>query len=131
MHMLGRQAQVSIERGSDDDSCLLWIDDWDFHWQSSYSLRDAAVLGPNDELQLACEWDNSAENQAIVDGEPREPVDTNWGDGTFDEMCTYCVFGVAKMPPCDVCRFGTCRICFVRKSARSAMPMRPCARSLM
>ena len=24
--------------------------------------------------------------------------------------------GVAKMPPCEVCRLGTCRICLVRKS---------------
>lgn len=87
MHMLGRQAQVSVQRESGDESCLLWIDDWDFNWQGSYSLREAAVLGPNDELQLACEWDNSAANQPIVDGEPREPVATNWGDGTFDEMC--------------------------------------------
>jgi hypothetical protein len=87
MHMLGRQGQVSVKRADGDDSCLLYIDDWDFHWQGSYSLRDAVKLGPNDELQLACEWDNSAKNQPIVDGEPREPVHTNWGDGTFDEMC--------------------------------------------
>jgi hypothetical protein len=87
MHMLGRQGQVSIKRPSGNDSCLLLIDDWDFHWQGAYTLREAAVLGPHDELQLGCEWDNSASNQPIVDGEPREPVNTNWGDGTFDEMC--------------------------------------------
>lgn len=87
MHMLGRQAQVSVQRASGDHSCLLWIDDWDFNWQGSYALREPAVFGPNDELRLACEWDNSAANQQIVDGEPREPINTNWGDGTFDEMC--------------------------------------------
>lgn len=87
MHMLGRQAQVAVNHASGADTCLLWIDDWDFHWQGAYSLREPAVLGPNDELLLACEWDNSAANQPIVDGEPRVPVNTNWGDGTFDEMC--------------------------------------------
>ncbi len=87
MHMLGRQAQVAVQRASGDDSCLLHIDDWDFKWQGAYALRDAVAFGPNDELQLACEWDNSAANQPIVDGEPREPVNTNWGDGTYDEMC--------------------------------------------
>jgi hypothetical protein len=87
MHMLGRQAQVSVQHASGDESCLLYIDDWDFGWQGAYTLEQAVELGPNDALQLACEWDNSAENQPIVDGQPRVPVDVNWGEGTFDEMC--------------------------------------------
>jgi hypothetical protein len=87
MHLLGRQAEVSVKHESGDESCLLYIDDWDFGWQGSYSLEQAVELGPNDVLQLACEWDNSAENQPIVDGQPRVPVDVNWGEGTFDEMC--------------------------------------------
>lgn len=87
MHMLGRQSQLSVKHDTGTDSCLLYIDDWDFGWQGAYTLEQAVALGPNDELQLACEWDNSAENQAIVDGQPREPENVNWGDGSFDEMC--------------------------------------------
>lgn len=87
MHLLGRQGQVLVKHASGENSCLLHIDDWDFGWQGSYTLEEPVALGPDDELMLACEWDNSAGNQAIVDGEPREPVDVNWGDGTFDEMC--------------------------------------------
>ncbi len=87
MHLLGRQAQVTVEHESGDESCLLWIDDWDFGWQGSYTLEQPVALGPDDSLMLACEWDNSATNQPIVDGKPQEPVDVNWGEGTFDEMC--------------------------------------------
>lgn len=87
MHMLGRQGQILVNHASGDESCLLWIDDWDFNWQDSFQLTEPVALGPNDKLQLACEWDNSPGNQAIVDGQPREPVDVNWGDGTYDEMC--------------------------------------------
>lgn len=36
----------------------------------------------------AVSWcDNSAENQPLVDGVPKESVDVGWGEGTFDEMC--------------------------------------------
>lgn len=87
MHLLGRQAQVLVQHESGDDECLLYIDDWDFGWQGAYTLEQAVELGPDDSLQLACEWDNSPSNQPIVDGQPREPVDVNWGEGTYDEMC--------------------------------------------
>lgn len=87
MHTLGRQGQMKVKHASGEESCLLHIDDWDFGWQDAYTLEEAVELGPDDILQLACEWDNSAENQPLVDGVPREPTPVNWGDGTFDEMC--------------------------------------------
>ncbi len=38
-------------------------------------------------MHLQCWWDNSAENQPLVDGVPKPSVDVGWGEGTFDEMC--------------------------------------------
>ena len=36
---------------------------------------------------MTCVYDNSAENQPVVDGEKQDPKDVQWGDGSFDEMC--------------------------------------------
>jgi hypothetical protein len=66
---------------------VLDIPKWDFHWQLPYSLATPLVLNPGDKLAVECHWDNSAENQPIIDGVQRTPVDLNWGVKTTDEMC--------------------------------------------
>jgi hypothetical protein len=58
---------------------------WDFNWQNSYRLREPRVVRPGDQLAIECHWNNSAPGA----------VDTNWGEGTSDEMC----LGVLYMTP--------------------------------
>lgn len=87
MHELGRTGRLSKIEESGAESCVLQIDDWDFAWQGSYTLTEPMRFGPDDALRLACTWDNSPENQPIVDGVPLEPRDVTWGEGTTDEMC--------------------------------------------
>lgn len=92
LHTLGRKARLAVRHADASESCLLQIDDYDFAWQGGYVLREGVRLGPDDALELSCEWDNSAENQPIVDGAVREPQDVTWGEGTFDEMCLGVVY---------------------------------------
>ena len=87
MHQLGTQANLSIERGSGSNECLLDIPNWDFNWQGGYFLKDTVNIYEGDKLSLQCEWDNSAENQPVINGEKQVPVDVEWGEGTGDEMC--------------------------------------------
>ncbi len=87
MHMLGTQARVEVQQGGGSDDCLLQIDDWDFHWQGQYELAAPVEFGAGDSIHLQCWWDNTAENQPLVDGVPKQPADAGWGEGTFDEMC--------------------------------------------
>jgi hypothetical protein len=87
MHTRGVWARLSIERNDGTSDCLLQIDNWDFHWQGTYALVEPKVVMPGDSLRVECHWDNTAENQPIVDGEPLPPQDLNWGEGTTDEMC--------------------------------------------
>jgi hypothetical protein len=86
MHMLGSRARTWIRR-SDGDDCLLEIPRWDFNWQHEFLLEEPKLLAAGDELWLECEWDNSADNQPVIQGEQIEPRDVGWGDGTTDEMC--------------------------------------------
>lgn len=87
MHELGSSGKLSIERADGTDDCILEIPDWDFRWQGSYDLMETMVLNPGDQLRIDCSWNNSAQNQRIVDGQPLPPRNLNWGDGTQDEMC--------------------------------------------
>jgi hypothetical protein len=66
---------------------VLRIDEWNFDWQGGYTLREPLRVGPDDTLRISCTWDNSAENQPVVDGAVLEPQDVVWGEGTTDEMC--------------------------------------------
>ncbi len=89
MHTLGRSISVRLERPSGDEMCLVDIPAWDFGWQQFYRYpdSDSIALRAGDTVHMQCVYDNSAENQPVVNGEQVEPRDVRWGEGTFDEMC--------------------------------------------
>ncbi len=83
MHLLGRKQTVAVV----DGPLLLEIPRWDFNWQLPYAFQTPYELRPQDTLQITCEFDNSASNQPVVDGQRQPPRDVRWGEGTHDEMC--------------------------------------------
>lgn len=85
MHTLGTRARLEVLREAGGTECLLDIPRWDFNWQNSYRLREPREVRPGDQLAIECHWNNSAPGA----------VDTNWGDGTADEMC----LGILYMTP--------------------------------
>lgn len=87
MHTLGTGGELSVIHADGSRECLLKIDDWAFEWQETYMFRRPVVVQPGDQIYLECRWDNTAENQFIVNGERLPPQDVRWGDGSRDEMC--------------------------------------------
>jgi hypothetical protein len=89
MHLLGTSLSSKIIRADGSEQCLSKVDAWDFNWQRSYGIPEADRIpfSVHDEVEITCTYDNSAANQASIDGTPREPADVTWGDGSFDEMC--------------------------------------------
>ncbi|MDC3961949.1 monooxygenase [Polyangium jinanense] len=87
MHTLGAYGSLRIERADGSSECLLDIPKWNFHWQGAYEFVKPMTLNPGDKLSLECHWDNTAENQPVVDGVKMPPKDVTWGEGTTDEMC--------------------------------------------
>jgi hypothetical protein len=87
MHLLGKSATAKILRSDGTEDCLIDIPKWDFSWQGGVDFAQPAVINPGDRLELECFWDNSMENQPVIDGQQITPGDRNWGDGTTDEMC--------------------------------------------
>ncbi|QDG52676.1 monooxygenase [Persicimonas caeni] len=87
MHTLGEKGRLWIDRADGSEDCLLDIPRWDFDWQYGYRLQAPKTLSAGDKLSIECQWDNTAENQPVVDGERLQPRDVTWGEGTTDEMC--------------------------------------------
>jgi hypothetical protein len=87
MHKLGRSGQARLVRSDGSSETILDIPRWDFNWQREYQLEVPIGFSPGDSIELECVWDNSEDNQVLVDGTQRAPLDVAWGEGTSDEMC--------------------------------------------
>jgi hypothetical protein len=98
MHTRGTSATLEVLKGGDEaaQQCLLDIPRWDFNWQGAYTLEAPVLFEPGDQLRITCHWDNSAENQPVVDGMQLPPTDVNWGEGTGDEMCLGTLYLAAR-----------------------------------
>jgi len=89
MHTLGTRIRAELERRNGERQCLVDVPEWDFNWQQFYRYPEDAFIHATlgEQIHLRCEYDNSPENQPIINGERLEPRDVRWGDGTLDEMC--------------------------------------------
>lgn len=87
MHYLGKSGGLWVRR-PDENVCLIDIPDWDFDWQLAYQLKEPVelVLG-RDTIFVECTFDNTDENQPVVDGVRQKTTDRYWGEKTTDEMC--------------------------------------------
>lgn len=90
LHLLASAVKVEVQRKDDEpDECLVDIPDWDFNWQQEYRFRDDEWVNvrPGDIVSLTCTFDNSPENQPIIDGVRQQPQALGWGSKSSDEMC--------------------------------------------
>jgi hypothetical protein len=84
MHQLGNRMEVTIIDGPADDpkeQCGIYVDRWDFNWQTAYMYEDPVVVSPGAQLKVTCEWDSSDRTS------PTMP-----GLGTGNEMCLIGVY---------------------------------------
>jgi len=87
MHQLGSSIYVELQRADGSTQCLMNVPRWDFHWQGSYTFLQPVQTQAGDQLKMTCVWNNSAENQPLVNGAPQAPRDVRFGEGSTDEMC--------------------------------------------
>lgn len=110
MHKLGTRISMSLERDG-KSQCLVDIPEWDFNWQQQYNLGTAVQVKRGERLKMRCEYDNTKQNQAVVNGVRLEPRDVAWGEGTLDEMClTYVsLMRPYEEPPVTCGDFNSCQ----------------------
>jgi hypothetical protein len=93
MHVLGSGFDYDIEHADGSTSCVVHQDGWSFHNQVPVDLLTPVVVSSTDRLNLACHYDNSADNPNQLND---PPIDVEEGEGTNDEMCfgfTYALLG--------------------------------------
>lgn len=87
MHNLATSGRTTLIRADGTEQVILDIREWDFNWQTTYGLDREMLVKPGDKIKLECTWDNTDENQVIVNGVQKPAKYVEWGDGTDDEMC--------------------------------------------
>ncbi len=75
MHWLGRSLHMDLESGG-ESTCLVDVDRWNFHWQSTWWYDTALAFPSLDALSIRCGYDTRSRTETVT-----------WGEGTADEMC--------------------------------------------
>jgi Copper type II ascorbate-dependent monooxygenase, C-terminal domain len=83
MHLLGREMKVTATFPDGTVRPLVYIDDWDFHWQANYTFTEPVALPSGTRIDMVAVFDNSAESKRQPSKSPRA---VSWGEGTTDEM---------------------------------------------
>jgi mono/diheme cytochrome c family protein len=84
MHLLGREMKVTATYPDGVVQPLIYIDDWDFHWQGTYTFAKPVPLPAGTRIDIQAVYDNSSANRRNPSSPPK---DVQWGEGTTDEMC--------------------------------------------
>ena len=84
MHEIGTRMEVTIIEGPASDpkeSCGIYVDRWDFQWQTAFMYEEPIIVDPGTRLKVTCEWDSSERTGATAPGL-----------GTGNEMCLIGVY---------------------------------------
>jgi hypothetical protein len=83
MHMIGREIRITAHPPAGEEIPLLWIDSWDFNWQSYYQYVRPVRLPAGTRIVMDGVHDNSADNYRNPFHPPQR---ITWGEQTTDEM---------------------------------------------
>ena len=83
MHMLGRDFKITAVPPQGDSFSLIWINDWDFNWQSLYQCEPPVRLPAGTKVVVEGLHDNSAAN---VRNPNDPPARVTFGEQTSNEM---------------------------------------------
>jgi tetratricopeptide (TPR) repeat protein len=82
-HWLARETRAFATLPDGSVKWLVYIDDWDMHWQDVYRLRDPLPLPKGTRLTMEYTYDNSAENIRNPNNPPRR---VTFGQTSASEM---------------------------------------------
>jgi hypothetical protein len=83
MHLIGREFKVTAQPPGKEPFSLLWINDWDFKWQSFYQCSAPVKLPAGTQIVLETIHDNSADNVRNPNNPPQR---VTFGEQTTNEM---------------------------------------------
>lgn len=83
MHLLGKEMKAWVVRPDGKEVPLIWVTDWDFKWQMTYSFKTPLSLPRGSVIHIEAIYDNSADNPNNPHSPPKA---VTWGEQTTDEM---------------------------------------------
>lgn len=83
MHYLGRSMKAWVEMPDGTTKPMVYIKDWDFNWQMTYSFKEPLVIPKGSKIWVEAVYDNSEANPNNPNSPPK---DVRWGEQTTDEM---------------------------------------------
>ena len=107
-HYLCKEMKIQAHLPDGSVTPLIWIKDWDFNWQNSYTYQNPIGLPKGTQIEMEYTYDNS-------DANPRNPshppVRVGWGEQTTDEMgLAFLTFALPT--PADAIAFRTAAFLF-------------------
>jgi peroxiredoxin len=84
MHMLGREAKITVTPPEGKPWTLLAIKDWDYNWQETYILKQPVDLKAGTKLAVEALYDNTQKNPNNPFNPARMVI---FGEQTDNEMC--------------------------------------------
>jgi hypothetical protein len=86
MHLLGRTLRITLNPGTPGAKTLLYVPNFDFHYQRAYNLSKPVPVVPGDKVQVTCSYDPTLQQEVPL-LRILPPHFVTWGDGSADEMC--------------------------------------------
>ena len=82
-HYLCKDMKVTAHLPDGSDKPLIWIKDWDFNWQGSYTYSSPVPLPKGTRIEMEYTYDNSEANPR---NPAHPPVRVTYGEQTTNEM---------------------------------------------
>jgi hypothetical protein len=82
-HYIGKEMKATAILPDGSEKPLVWIRNWDFNWQDTYSFKEPIVLPKGTRIDVLIRYDNSAENLRNPNNPPQR---VQWGEQSTDEM---------------------------------------------
>lgn len=88
-HSWATRMVARLQPAQGSEQCLVEVPDWDFNWQLDYMFKTGVPYTANDSVHIECDYDNTADNQPVING-MRTPVKAvSFGEKTLNEMCLH------------------------------------------
>jgi hypothetical protein len=94
-HLLGKSFKIFAVTPSYDTLPLIYIPQWDFHWQMLYSYPFLLHLEPGTVVNAIAVYDNTTNNPWNPNNPPQE---VHYGENSTDEMFKYLICTLAYEP---------------------------------
>jgi Tol biopolymer transport system component len=84
-HYLAKDIKATATLPDGSVKPLIWIDNWDFNWQETYTYKQSFLLPKGTRIDATLRYDNSVDNPRNPSHPPKR---TLFGEESFDEMGT-------------------------------------------